>query len=128
MKSSIRKKAEAGRSKYLTYLKINPNLETPTMYDKIQKHTAVSMIGRLRTSSHNLKVEMGRRSRTPREQRLCVCGNGVEDEEHFLVDCLLYDDIRRKHGVKNMMVSELLGNEKYVDYVYDLYERRKEIV
>ena len=128
MKSSIRKKAEAGRSKYLTYLKINPNLETPTMYDKIQKHTAVSMIGRLRTSSHNLKVEMGRRSRTPREQRLCVCGNGVEDEEHFLVDCLLYDDIRRKHGVKNMTVSELLGSEKYVDYVYDLYERRKEIV
>ena len=51
-----------------------------------------------------------------------------EDEEHFLVDCLLYDDIRRKHGVKNMMVSELLGSEKYVDYVYDLYERRKEIV
>ena len=86
------------------------------------------MIGRLRTSSHNLKLEMGRRSRTPREQRLCVCGNGVEDEEHFLVKCLLYDDIRRKHGVQKMIVSELLGCEKYVDYVYDLYERRKEIM
>ena len=128
IKSSIRKKAEASRSKYVTYLKINPNLETPKIYNKIKKHTAVSMMGRLRTSSHNLQVEMGRRSRTPPEQRVCVCGNGVEDEEHFLAGCLLYDDIRRKHCVRNMLVEELLGDEKFVDYEYDLYQRRKEIV
>ena len=36
-RESIRKKAEEGRSKYVTYLQINPHLETPTFYKDILK-------------------------------------------------------------------------------------------
>ena len=43
---------------------------------------------RFRTSSHRLRVELGRWNRppTPREQRTCTCNNSdVQDEEHLLV-------------------------------------------
>ena len=60
-RSEIRNKAEKGQSKYITYLKINPTMSTPEIYQNITSHKHVSMIGKLRTSSHNLRVEMGRR-------------------------------------------------------------------
>ena len=50
-------------------------------------------MGKLRTSSHSLQVEMGRRTGTSRERRLCKCGVDIEDEKHFLSECLLSDDI-----------------------------------
>ena len=40
----------------------------------------------LRTSSHNLLVELGRKTGTPTETRIFICGNNVEDEMHFIVD------------------------------------------
>jgi hypothetical protein len=55
---------------------------------------------KLRTSSHCLHIETGRYSRptTPAEERLCqICKNGkVEDEEHFLMYCDLYADLRNQ--------------------------------
>ena len=83
------------------------------------------MIGKLRTSSHNLQVEMGRRTGTSRERRLCTCGLNVEDEKHFLTECLLYDDIRRKYDIRGLSVSNILNNETYTDYIHELYEKRK---
>ena len=38
---------------------------------------------RFRLSSHRLRVEVGRWSRTPREERVCACGTGVQDEFHL---------------------------------------------
>ena len=38
---------------------------------------------RFRLSSHRLRIEVGRWSRTPRDQRLCFCGTGVQDEFHL---------------------------------------------
>ena len=125
IRDDIRRKASEGRSKYSTYLQINPNLETPKVYQNMKNHKEVSMIGRLRTSSHNLHVEMGRRNGTAREKRLCACRNAVEDEEHFLTKCLMYSDIRQKHDVYNVNVDTILNDEKYIEYIIDLYERRK---
>jgi len=49
-----------------------------------------------RTSCHNLEIERGRYSNTPREERLCkLCAsNVIEDEYHFLLCCEFYDDLR----------------------------------
>ena len=80
IKESIHRKAEEGRSKYITYLQINPNLEIPSYYNDIFNYRQVSMIAKLRVSMHNLKIEMGRRTRTERGFRLCYCQEGVEDE------------------------------------------------
>ena len=123
-KSSIRRKAEQGRSKYSTYITINPLLETPSVYDTTRGHKNVSMVAKLRTSAHNLQIEMGRRTATPKESRKCHCGD-VEDEKHFLTQCQVYEHIRRKHHVATISTPTLLGDGKYVHYINELYEERK---
>ena len=50
---------------------------------------------RLRLGSHSLRVETGRWSRTPRENRLCICGN-VQDEIHVLLHCPLTHHLRHE--------------------------------
>ncbi len=124
-RESIRKKADEGRSKYKTYLQINPNLETPTYYNDIYNYRQVSMIAKLRVSMHNLQVEMGRRSRTPRDLRLCQCEQSVEDELHFLTQCVFYNDIRLNHRVSgNTKLCEILNDKQYVEYIDLLYKHR----
>ena len=61
VRTSIRKKADDGKSKYVTYTEINPGLETPEVYSKIKNKDHRTMIAKLLTSSHNLKIEMGRK-------------------------------------------------------------------
>ena len=118
VKTTIKQKAEKGRSKYVTYLEVNPHLETPTVYEKINHHKDVSMISKLRVSSHNLKIEMGRRTATPRNERKCHCGD-VEDEQHFLVSCNAYK-------IFNNKISDILGSNVFVQYIHELYERKNE--
>ena len=127
IRDDIRRKGEYGRTKYATYLMINPSLTKPKVYEnlKLQKH--VSMVGKLRTSSHNLHIEMGRRTGKMRERRVCLCDNGVEDEEHFLIKCQLYYDIRRDHNITNQTVEEILNDATKVRYISDLMERRKQM-
>ena len=82
------------------------------------------MIAKLRTSSHNLQVEMGRRTATPRENRLCHCGAEVENERHFLLECQRYAEIRQKHRIPVIDVSKVLGDGQYSNYIEELYEKR----
>ena len=72
LRNSVRRKADSGRSKYITYLEINPTLETPKVYDSLRRHKTISIYGKLRTSSHILQIEMGRRTNTVRDQRKCI--------------------------------------------------------
>jgi hypothetical protein len=50
---------------------------------------------RFRVSSHNLAIEKLRWNRTPVEQRLCIVCNTVEDEQHVLMSCSRYSDLRQ---------------------------------
>ena len=54
------------------------------------------MITRFRTVSHSLAVEKLSWSNVPREQRICgQCNLGVvEDEQHHVFECSLYDIVR----------------------------------
>ena len=56
------------------------------------------VISRWRLSNHNLLIETGRytRPKTPRENRLCVVCNELEDEHHAIFVCNLYNAIRVK--------------------------------
>ena len=52
----------------------------------------------------------------------------VEDEDHFALNCDLYADIRRKHNVlNNAEISRILDDDRYVEYLSELYKRRKEL-
>ena len=62
-----------------------------------------NVMSRLRCSSHKLKVEAGRLqkpTKTPFDQRKCIYCNNIEDEFHFLFECCLYTDIRKKYVKK----------------------------
>ena len=109
----------------MTYLQVNPSLETPTYYHDVINYRHVSMIAKLRVSMHNLQIEMGRRSGTDRNLRLCMCQRSVEDELHFLTQCTLYNEIRQRHSVtRETRLCDILNERKYTEYIDDLYKHR----
>ena len=54
------------------------------------------MIAKLRTSSHNLRIEIGSRVGLNREQRICLCGQEVEDKKTFLVTVSNIGRVKKK--------------------------------
>ncbi len=51
------------------------------------------------------KIETGRYTRTPEEERLCTLCNlcEVESEEHCLIKCELYPDIRKLYSILHFL-------------------------
>lgn len=97
----ITKEKPVEATKYETYkTQLNPQLtQYPVYINKMQipdfKRQAFT---KLRLMSHNLKIEVGRWSRTPAELRLCSCdGNAVQFEEHVLLYCPVSEVCRKRH-------------------------------
>ena len=59
------------------------------------------IIAKFRCSDHTLEIEKGRHNKIPREERLCkVCDcEEIETEEHFLIKCKFYDNLKSKYGI-----------------------------
>ena len=95
-----------------TYLEINPELSDhkiytdPTCYVPDQLRISFT---RLRLSSHRLRVETGRWTRIPREQRVCSCDRqSLQDEVHVLLNCTLTNTIRTKYDIRVTSIKDLL--------------------
>ena len=96
-------------TRYKTYQAINPELSVHLLYTNTSSTLFYYLrvtFTRFRLSSHRLRVEMGRWSRTPPEQRLCQCETGIQNEQHILV-CPLTQDIRLKYGYELTDLSSL---------------------
>ena len=82
-------------TKFQTYRSMNPTLSTHCLYSKsttpIPDYLRITFT-RFRLSSHRLRVEVGRWSRTPQDQRTCSCGTGIQNEVH-LFQCPLVTDL-----------------------------------
>ena len=81
-----------------TYKEINPSLSTSVIYckdSKIPEYARIA-ITRLRLSSHRLRIETGRWSRLPKEERLCSCGM-IQTEEHIVLNCVETRTLRLKY-------------------------------
>ena len=96
----------------VTYCEINPNLSVNVMYSKdcvVPEYARVATT-RLRLSSHRLRVETGRWSRIPREERKCDCGE-IQMEEHVLLFCPLSAHIRNNFPLASQCrsVAQLFG-------------------
>ena len=103
-RNSKNKIQNSDSSRRKTYLSLNPDL-TPSPYsrpqDHIEEYNRIAAT-RLRLGSHHLKIEQGRWSRTPVEERLCDCGSGIQDEKHVL---LYYDKtmtLRTSYNLQNI--------------------------
>ena len=82
------------------------------------------IITKWRLSNHNLKIEKGRNSIriTPREERLCIVCNTLEDEQHALFFCKIHATVQIKF--KSLLdrytsVNEIL-NPKSVKDAYEI--------
>ena len=127
LKDSVVQKAEAGHSRYVSYLALNPALERPVIYSVQTPTLKLHNASRLRMISHELKIEMGRHKRppVPTEERRCACDE-VETEQHFLEKCRLYSHIRRSYNVQEeQSASELLNCGFTCDFTTELLEFRK---
>ena len=107
LKSKIR---SAGNTRSVTYRSINTNLVPHIIYMSkkltIPEQERIAFT-RLRLSSHRLKIETGRWSRIPKEQRICQCGD-VQIEQHVLLDCDLTAQIRHTAGINTSSMDSLM--------------------
>ena len=116
LKNEMQKKNDIDlHYKHWIYIQINPTL-TPSPFLTVMGRLAQSII-KFRTGSHNLPIEKGRWSRTPRANRLCAKCNVIGDEKHLLHDCV---DIRRDDLLDIPMTLE--GIWKYKD-LFKLFGR-----
>ena len=87
-------------SKPATYMAINPTLSVHPMYcamDACERERISA--SRLRLGSHHLKIETGRWSRIPRDNRLCPCG-AVQDESHAMLSCPFTQNVRDTYATR----------------------------
>ena len=116
------------RTKSATYRLINPTMDVHPIYlsseEPVDDYLRMAFT-RFRTSSHRLRIETGRWSRTPRERRLCQCDEGVQSEEHVLRFCNLTEPIRQKYGVEIDCFEQFVSGSKTKSELHMLHEMLK---
>ena len=88
-------------SKAVTYWFVNRTLSVHKAYatsDYIDKRERLEFT-MFRLSSHRLKIETGRWARLDVKDRLCGCGEGIQDVSHVLFRCAKTEEIRRRFDV-----------------------------
>ena len=113
------------RTKSVTYRAVNPTMDVHPIYkgceEPVDDYLRMSFT-RFRTSSHRLRIETGRWSRTPRERRLCQCDEGIQSEEHVLMSCPLTELLRQKYGVDVDSFEQYVSSRKTKSELYMLHE------
>ena len=128
MENRKRSVRQSEGTKFKTYCELNPDLSMHPVYsDKdIPDYQRVSFT-RLRVSSHLLKVETGRWSRTPRENRTCDCNNtSIQDERHVITECELHADLRDRFPDVTFQIPEFFKcNAKSISVIcHELLESK----
>lgn len=90
---------------------------------------------KFRLGVHDLPIDVGRRNKTPRDDRVCdMCGLGVGDEHHFIFHCSALAPLREKF-------SHLFSSSSYnlrrfiwqqdmvgvVNFIYEGFQVRSEM-
>ena len=79
---------------YISSFKFKPYLDICNIPKFIYSVTRVSV------SSHRLNTECGRWARPniiPVNERKCQNGNALEDEYHFVLECSLYNELKKQY-------------------------------
>lgn len=83
--------------KLRTYVKLKRELRTEPFLQSYHRGGIPELV-KVRGGSNRLRIEQGRYVKERVEERLCVfCeSKQVEDEEHFMLDCEAYKDLRAR--------------------------------
>ena len=84
--------SESSRKK--AYTEFNKEFTLHPVYTRNVPEWARIAFTRMRLGSHRLRVETGRWSRIPREERICPCRSAVQTEAHVLVQCPMTEPLR----------------------------------
>ena len=84
---------QSDSSRRRAYLHMNTSLEAhpatnPWNRASIPEQNHIALT-RIRLASHLLRIETGRWSRIPRENRLCNCRTDIQTEDHVLLRCTI---------------------------------------
>ena len=107
---------EPSATRYTTYVTLNPSLNTHKLYTQschIPDYLRITFT-RYRLSSHRLRVELGRWSRTTRELRICQCGNDVQDEFHIF-RCPIVADLTNTSAKTYNNPQDIFASASYAD-------------
>jgi Reverse transcriptase (RNA-dependent DNA polymerase) len=108
------------KPKLRTYITLKHKLKFEPYLDH-DNTQARQIMTRLRGGTNELRIETGRYPNTNRDRRLeiserrcllCMSGD-VENEEHFVMECVMYDDLRKK--MFDVVKKEMLKNEEIED-------------
>jgi len=99
----------SNRSQHKQYLLMNPYLELSPFLNQslyIPEHNRIAAY-RLRLGSHRLRIETGHWSRTPVQERMCICGTGIQTEEHVMIECPRSHHLRTAYNLHTQSLNEL---------------------
>ena len=83
-------------SKLRTYGLFKNTIGREDYLEQIRNTKNRSCLTRFRLSNHKLMIEVGRHQNLQKHERICqVCKKYVEDEIHFLINCKLYEELRK---------------------------------
>ena len=92
-------------NKLRTYRKYKKDLRPETYVTCYIPRHYRNVLAKFRCGSLPLHIETGRFNNTPLNERTCPFDDCIEDEQHFLIDCSFYDDLR--HELINHMQNLL---------------------
>ena len=103
-------------SKLRTYSKIKTKLgmeQYLTFPIKVKERISLT---KLRLSNHTLMIETGRHLKLELPQRCCpFCTNVIETEQHFILDCKTYSNIREEHFHEILHIFPIFNNSSDID-------------
>ena len=128
IESKIRTKGADDHDSVLgTYLRINPTLEHPSMYKRIECTEAERYtVTKYRTGSHSLKIQTGRKDKMARNERKCVCGHDVQTIDHVLYYCNLTKNITLLGDTQNRDLKCFFDNN--VTYISGILESIEKVL
>ena len=118
------KKKTQGGNKLRTYKLIKNDYKMETYFYHISDREVRRDLTKLRCSNHSLLIEQGRYSKLEVAECLCKKCNKVGDEIHFLIECKLYDSVRKKFFSDNISIG---GNTRHT-FMYCLNNKDKNFI
>ena len=112
IKNKIRTRGMVDHDSILgTYLRVNPNLESPEMYRNIKcLESERYILTKYRTGSHNL-----RKNNEARNEGLCTCGTDVQTIDHVLFNCNLTELIPHQSRNSNNNLNSFFESQSYAN-------------